>query len=399
MRAAVTGVTVLLACLVVCGHASGHTLSRSRSEWRLHGSEATVSLVVPVVEVARVHPRARGLDAAGMARDPVLSAWVRQRAGDLHLGADPDGCRVIGDPRLGTLGRTHLRLQWRIRCERPPSPRVRVELFFTSAKAHLHVVRWAGPHGKAEVVLDAEHREWDFGDHSNPATAGPGLLTTIRTGVLHVLEGADHIAFVVALMLLGGSFWAVVGIATGFTIGHTLTLGLAMAGVVSPSTMGVEVIVGVSVAFCALECFRARHELLGPACVLGALHIGLLVAGLPPGLVLGSALTTGCLLALPAETVAVSRRVAIASVFGLVHGLAFAGTLVELLGGAASPIVGLLGFNVGVELGQISVIAVTVGSLALARRVGGDRVEGWLVDGGAAVILALGLAWSITRVA
>ena len=82
-------------------------------------------------------------------------------------------------------------------------------------------------------------------------TAPNTLASYVSLGTLHIATGWDHLAFVVALLLLAGSLREVASLVTGFTIGHSLTLGLAVLGVVRPDTIAVEVLIGFSIALVA----------------------------------------------------------------------------------------------------------------------------------------------------
>lgn len=174
----------------------------------------------------------------------------------------------------------------------------------------------------------------------------------MRQGFLHVLPyGLDHILFVLGLFLLSRSSRPLLLQVTTFTVAHTLTLGLATLGWVNVSPSIVEPIIAGSIAVVALEnIFRPRYT---------------------------------------------TWRLLLVFVFGLVHGLGFAGALRELELPTASLLIGLLGFNVGVEGGQLAVIALAMtvtfwisNPLAYRRAI---------VIPGSLVIAALGLKWMVER--
>ena len=226
-------------------------------------------------------------------------------------------------------------------------------------------------------------------------------------GMEHVLSGLDHLAFLVGLLLLGGGLWTVVKIATGFTLGHSLTLGLAAAGAVKPEPASVEVMVGVSIAYVALEAFHhwlpGRGARLAVFVLLAALHLVLLtlaLAGatlLPWPLCLASLLFCGSHLALQHRRGPTPRvRMLVALLFGLVHGFAFAGAVGDILGGQ-DLLIPLLGFNLGVELGQAAVVLALLPLPWLARRLLRVEARAVLAPAAAAVILALGLNWTLVR--
>lgn len=152
-------------------------------------------------------------------------------------------------------------------------------------------------------------------------TGGVRVFDFVRSGMAHIgvapsewrdglPEGLDHILFVVALMLGGGRVLRLFGIATGFTIGHSITLAIAALGIITPPSSLIEPLVALTIAAAAFEAYSGRLE---------------------------------------------AHRFKIAVAFGLIHGFAFASALE---GVSSGKLAALAGFNVGVELGQLVIIAV-----------------------------------------
>jgi len=135
-------------------------------------------------------------------------------------------------------------------------------------------------------------------------------------GAEHILSGPDHLLFLLALLALARGFWPIVRIVTGFTIAHSITLSLASLGLVEVPSRIVEPLIAVTIIWVAVE------NLVFPG---GA-----------------------------------RWRWLIAAVFGLVHGLGFASALTELGLPRDAMVRALIGFNVGVELGQLAFVAVVM---------------------------------------
>ena len=164
------------------------------------------------------------------------------------------------------------------------------------------------------------------GHHRPLGTAKTGWLDFIAMGAEHILSGPDHLLFLLALLALAKGFWPIVRIVTGFTIAHSITLSLAALGVVDVPGSIVEPLIAATIIWVALE------NLLAPA---------------------------------------QSRwRWLIAAVFGLIHGLGFASGLTELGLPRAAMVRALIGFNVGVELGQLVFVAVVMPPLMWLARPG-----------------------------
>jgi hydrogenase/urease accessory protein HupE len=160
-----------------------------------------------------------------------------------------------------------------------------------------------------------------------------GLLATYTAlGFEHILGGADHLLFVLGLLLLISSRRRLLLSVTAFTAGHSVTLALASLGVFPRAGPAVEALIALSVVLLASEAAAAR----------------------------------------PVRTLTARRPELIAAGFGLLHGLGFAGALAEIGLPRDGLWTALGAFNVGVEFGQLAFIAValTAGGLAatLARR-------------------------------
>lgn len=167
-----------------------------------------------------------------------------------------------------------------------------------------------------ERMLSAEANGLTIDVRTTSARVG-SLFRFLVLGVEHILTGYDHLAFLLALLLGGGSLRRNVKIITSFTVAHSLTLALATFSLINIPPALVEPVIAASIVFVGLEnLFRRR----------------------------------------------VAERWVVTFVFGLVHGLGFASALRELgIGGlglrAAVP---LLSFNLGVELAQIAMAAVVL---------------------------------------
>lgn len=163
--------------------------------------------------------------------------------------------------------------------------------------------------------------------------ASSPLAEHVALGVRHILEGMDHLLFVLGLLLLVGLRWKLVGTLTAFTVGHSVTLALATLGYAEVPQAPVEAAIALSILLLAVELARELR------------------AGEAP----------------PDPTLTGRRPGLVAGLFGLLHGLGFAGALTEA--GLGDDLVrSLLGFNLGVELGQLLFVGVVLGGMDAARR-------------------------------
>lgn len=251
-----------------------------------------------------------------------------------------------------------------VRCDLGAAAATRVDGEGVEVRAAL-----ACPAGGA-VMLDAaylrrfgeDHRHFVESDTGPIATldrAHPRAAVEVRTsgnarfiplGVEHILTGWDHLAFVAALVLGAASRREVLVLATAFTVAHSITLGLAVTGALQLSPAVVEPLIAASIVWVAVENLR------------------------PPPF---------------------WRRVGLTFLFGLVHGLGFAGVLAELGLPAASLLWGLFTFNVGVELGQVAAIGALLLGLAAVDRMARLPARRW----GSLALSGAGMCWLVARVA
>ena len=172
---------------------------------------------------------------------------------------------------------------------------------------------------------------WEASSIQAPQAAEAGGWRTfreyLRHGMMHILTGYDHLLFVSALVIATLSFWEMVKVIAAFTLAHTITLALSVFDVFRLPSSIVEPIIALSIVFVALENIvwpRRAHSRV---------------------------------------------RLAVAFGFGLVHGLGFAGGLLEAMKGlpAIGTWIALAAFSLGVEIGHQIVVLPLFGLLALGR--------------------------------
>lgn len=382
--------------LVACAAASAHTRSQSYSSWNVDG--ARVSAVFQV-DARRVTQLSEDAEAGRLGL--LLASHLADTVTVTQGGRT---CRA-GTPVVLAAARGETRVELIFDCpdavdEAPAT--VVMGAFFDVSPSHVHYARVARAGGQAQEVL-ATVRSHSFTVGADATNAPTDLGAFFRLGLEHVLSGVDHLAFLLALALLAGSFTRAFWAATGFTLGHSLTLGFVALGWLTPSVPAVEALIGFTVAFAAAEAFASRPGRtphagwLTLACV-AAVPLVAKVAGassLPWAVVVGTACFAACAGGLGTDA---TRRVApwLAAAFGLAHGAGFAGALLELDIPRERLLVALLGFNLGVEAAQV-VVLVAIAVIALcARRVPGparDRALDWAVVG----LFAVGVYWFVER--
>jgi len=371
--------------------AEAHRRSVSYSSWTIGSAGAHVELRLAALDVTMT-----GLDPW---RD--ADALARYATDRLMASRASRPCEPARAPTSATAG-GFVVLSWDVACDGGPDT-IASTLFGDVAPTHLHFARvTAADDTVAERVLTADDPRFPLATGETPTAAhvGSSFGDYVALGVEHIRTGYDHLAFVVALLLLAGSLAEVATIVSAFTVAHSVTLAAAVLGVVRPEPAAVEALIGFSIALVAVENGwllggrdRLTPWLVGAALLAAARSPGNLSA---VGLV-GLALFSTCHLGLLARSERPARfRAMVAFGFGLIHGFGFAGVLAEMDLPRARLVPALVGFNVGVELGQLVVVAIGWTALVLAERAasGGRRR---IAEIGSAAVCALGIFWFVTR--
>ncbi len=390
--------------------AGAHGRSTSTSAWELDARGGRVLLRVQISDLQRALPEMAGVTAERFAASRALQELVRDYLAErVVLRAGEAACPPIG-PLLAVASPdpSHLALRWRVRCPAPGPTSARIDPFLEVVPGHLHLARFRGAGGgvlERVFVLDAE--TWPVAASGAAATPrGSGFRDYLALGVQHIATGFDHLLFLLALLLVGASALEVATIVTGFTLAHSVTLALGVLGVVEPRGAAIEALIGLSIAVVALENFALTGSAATRRLVTGLLLVGLLAAVLgawagalavPASALGGVALFSLCYLGLLERSARPARlRWFVAFVFGLIHGFGFAGLLTQIGLPPGHLAAALAGFNLGVEAGQLVIVAAAWPLLHRALR-GGPERRARVAQVGSSPVLAAGLYWFLTR--
>ena len=394
--------------------AQAHGKSVSYSTWRMSEDGARVSVRIPLLDLSRLGiplPLPGQPDTQGAQR-----AVGRYLAQHLELRTPEGPCIPIAPPSARPSQPGWVRFHWSLNCEPGSERSLGSDILLNEAPSHLHFARvtlgdetGAAPARIVERVLTEAEPNWSLnleakpGEPANASSDSFGRYLTL--GVEHILSGWDHLAFVFALILLARSLGEVARLITGFTVAHSITLGLAVLGWVRVSSAPVEALIGFSVALIALEngwTLAGRGRWVPRLTVFALVAMaGLAVWGigsLPAisllGLALFAATHFDILRRAPNANL---HRVALAFAFGLIHGFGFAGVLAEMELPTDRLATALLGFNLGVEVGQLAVVAIIWPGLVLLRRLTDGRPARFFAEAASAAVCGVGVYWFLAR--
>jgi hypothetical protein len=342
---------------------------------RMHGDSIIVRLELFAEHVDR---------ALGLGWDPdaeLTQPQVQAQLARIRGYAESHVAFAVGEQRLVPIFRAYgtrsaepgeyVLLEYLLRTPRPERLNVTFTPFFETDANHRNM-----------LVIEHDWRSATFSNEGNvslifsprsptqeldltSASVWRGFAALVRLGIWHIWIGYDHILFLIALSLpsvlyrrdgrwqpapkFRSALWKIVKIVTCFTIAHTITLSLAALDLVHVPSRLVEAVIAASIAAAAL------HNLWPVARI---------------------------------------NEPMIAFVFGLFHGFGFASVLGDIGLGRDHLVLSLLGFNLGVEVGQVAIIMALFPVLFLLR---GFRMYGWALRFGSAALVALGLLMAAER--
>ncbi len=402
MSRAVYAVIVLVAALFHPGaEAQAHSLGRSYTTWIVDGATVTVRISAAAVETTRL----RALPDTGPAPLDRLLARHAETAMEVHAAGAP--CERAAPARSLAARTAILSAELIFSCAGPIKDlSIRMNAFFAAAPDHSHFARIKGPDGRwHDHVFTARSREARIALASK---APSGWLRTglsfAALGTVHILEGLDHLAFLAGLLLLIRSWRGLVLSVTGFTAGHSATLALATLGWIEPNVPVIEALIGFTIVLVAAEAAALRSGTVKPVMAAMTAGLALLVlitfwtgSALPLLVWAGLLLFTGSYGLLLQSTDMRRFIPALAGLFGLIHGCGFARVLMDAGLQTDQLAVALVGFNLGVEAGQLLFLAVLAGLGHLVRRFAPPRFTRPVFDMAAASLTALGVFWFVSR--
>lgn len=398
----VRAASAALAMLCIASVADAHTRSESYSHWYESGTTITATVTIPLREVMLLYQTgAGGKPPAETFRDELVAKTEVSSAAGI---CDTGNVNIL----QAASGFVRVELQFDCGDEMPVS--IRYRALFDAAPAHVNYAKLhrAGRIESETLITDASDT-WNVGD-----IAGSGsysFLSFLALGVEHISGGIDHVAFLIGMLLIAGSLKRSIIAVTGFTLGHSVSLGAAVLGYVHADSNLVEAFIGFTVALVAMEYFLIRNpERRSPVAIAAtsmvvAWTVGLLAVTLQLISIRATFVYAGfgvfafCYLLASIElerhdTSRASSLLFVAtSCFGLVHGFGFAGFLMEtgILG--TSLLVPLLGFNLGVEAGQLIIVVLALGIAAVLR----DNMPRVLAPMLAAGLCGIGVYWFVGR--
>lgn len=398
MKRLVLAFVMLVAALAgLAAPALAHTRSESHSTWLVDGSSVHVTFSVADLEAKRLTKDGRPPN------DPELIAYLQPRVGATAKGGD---CKLAIPPRAVAAQPGYRRVEFLYNCPSAEEIKLNAGAFFEIVPTHVNMAQVQTPKGDfVENVLSADNHEIDMTEANGGEIEGAGFLTFVEMGVMHIFTGVDHMSFLLGLVLISRRFRDLAFVITGFTLGHSLTLALAVTGIIRPHAEFIDALVALTIALIGIENIAVQIKRPGLLALWtgGVLFVmaALKLAGfglLPFALLFGAGLFAANYLMVSGHVQNAGRlRLVVTLVFGLIHGFGFAADLLNEAIPPAKLAELLVGFNLGVEIGQLTVVSVLAGAVVLLRKAKLTLPRPIVVDVCASGLVLVGMYWFIGR--
>jgi hypothetical protein len=375
-----------------------HVRSQSHSVWEINGSFVDVVVTVPDIESKRL-----ATDASPVSAERVRD-YLMPRT---YALADGQRCTLVPPVQILSALAGFSKYDFTFQCASAANLQIHYGAFFDLVASHTNFaqVQNAASGEFTEQLITKEHQTIDVTGGEGSRLKNAGFFEFIRMGMMHIFTGVDHMSFLLGLVLISRRLRDLIFVVTGFTIGHSLTLALAVTGVLRPHAEYIDALVALTIALIGAENIvvqtrRPRGVALIVAACLGSMAVlqYLGFGGLPSLLLLGAGLFTANYLLISGNIHDAGRlRILVTLVFGLIHGFGFAADLLELQLPTQRLAELLVGFNLGVEVGQLALVAGATMLVVALRRFRLALPRPIVVDVASSFLVALGVYWFVSR--
>ena len=339
-----------------------HQRSESYSKWSVE--EVENDTLVNVAFTIR-------LSNLNKLESPLVGEWEDRISAYIISSFTTDSdCLQEGKHRVMTSRADDIfRVSWTLSCNQILEE-IKTNVFFDRDPTHSHIARYIYDSNlSTEKLFTTQTKTWNLKDiySSKESSVNSSFKEYVLLGIKHISTGYDHLAFLFGLLLLNQRLKRLVLAITGFTLGHSLTLSLAVLDLVRPVNSFIEALIGFSIALLGLE-FLIRHSKSNSTYVknisyllffLFLLYFIFSEGSNSLGL-LGLFVFSFCYLMLVSKNLSSFFSLFIASIFGLIHGFGFGGFLFEVGFSEDNILKTLFGFNLGVEIGQLTAMSLFI---------------------------------------
>ena len=397
---------IVLVFLLFNTQAYTHYFSESFSNWNITGSDIIANFSILELEATRilqVKEYEKMLTGNEFSEKDIFKIYLNNH---IHVYSADLKCESINDIIELSTEEGYLRYELAFKCPSEENIKIINNALFNVIQSHIHIARiYLENDLLTEKALFFNDQSVDISEKETELSFFSSFKNFFYSGLNHILSGYDHLLFILGLLIIVTNLNRLILVITGFTIGHSITLFLSLVDVVQVNASIVESLIGFTIMFVGLEYFYKNNN-------GGLLSIGYIVLLLPMLFILSfftniqfsGLLMMGLLLFslgyfFLKENLKNSDNLLmlITVVFGLIHGFGFGGFLLNTEINSGNILSGLLGFNLGVEFGQILFVLGVLFIFQLVKFIRLNFIINLFKDTSFALLICFGLYFFIQR--
>ena len=341
---------------------NAHYFSESFSKWNVVDNKVEANFSLLTLESTRifqVENYQKIMFEENLSETDVFKIYLSQH---LKVTSEGKNCSLVDEIKELNSQEGSLNLSLNFECPSNKEIKIINNALFNLVQSHIHIARiYIDNNLYTEKALFFNDQSIDLNEEKENNSFSNSFYKFFSLGLDHILSGYDHLLFILGLLLLVTNLKRLLLVITGFTIGHSLTLSLSVINIIQVKSSLVEALIGYTIMFVGLEyLYKENNDHRVSMTFITTLSLLLLIFGnlinpnFPYFLILGILLfSLGYFYLLKNLNSENNLLSIITIIFGLIHGFGFGGFLLGSKISSENIFSGLLGFNLGVEVGQI----------------------------------------------
>ena len=341
---------------------NAHYFSESFSKWNVVDNKVEANFSLLTLESTRifqVENYQKIMFEENLSETDVFKIYLSQH---LKVTSEGKNCSLVDEIKELNSQEGSLNLSLNFECPSNKEIKIINNALFNLVQSHIHIARiYIDSNLYTEKALFFNDQSIDLNEEKENNSFSNSFSKFFSLGLDHILSGYDHLLFILGLLLLVTNLKRLLLVITGFTIGHSLTLSLSVINIIQVKSSLVEALIGYTIMFVGLEyLYKENNDHRVSMIFITTLSLLLLIFGnlinpnFPYFLILGILLfSLGYFYLLKNLNSENNLLSIITIIFGLIHGFGFGGFLLGSKISSENIFSGLLGFNLGVEVGQI----------------------------------------------
>jgi len=341
---------------------NAHYFSESFSKWNVVDNKVEANFSLLTLESTRifqVENYQKIMFEENLSETDVFKIYLSQH---LKVTSEGKSCSLVDEIKELNSQEGSLNLSLNFECPSNKEIKIINNALFNLVQSHIHIARiYIDNNLYTEKALFFNDQSIDLNEEKENNSFSNSFSKFFSLGLDHILSGYDHLLFILGLLLLVTNLKRLLLVITGFTIGHSLTLSLSVINIIQVKSSLVEALIGYTIMFVGLEyLYKENNDHRVSMIFITTLSLLLLIFGnlinpnFPYFLILGILLfSLGYFYLLKNLNSENNLLSIITIIFGLIHGFGFGGFLLGSKISSENIFSGLLGFNLGVEVGQI----------------------------------------------